>query len=1344
MRKTFTILSFLICALSSKAQNDFTQHWDALFKHVALPGSLQTGFFAKLAIADSSLNHYTGATTDSWAYYSQWSNAYQFAELSAVQPLPLKPYDSTVLYINTLQKNGKLPLALLALQYGDFAPQAFSKKAIQYDSLQNVFLIGDLQQAFSKNDLFVCAPTLATVFTSSVDLYIDSNLVFNAMGSGIKSIEIMHGNQSFVQMPFNQNFTIQLLEGANPLVFRVVFLNGKVKVSRSSIYCDLTDYLMGNTIHKRIGDPMHIGDIRGNIFAEPVRPTELGGFLGACVQVLPGYDAKGGLHTCAQKPLIIVEGIDFGFKDHWNEYYGQKCGNIGLIDLLHGYVYNPYAEKADERRTAWKAIEKAPLLLDSLRRQGFDIYYLDFHNGAEYMENNAQLLEELIRQINILKCSDEELVVLGCSMGGVLAKYALADMESRNVKHCVRTFLSFDAPHQGANIPFGLQAFLETYQGKLPIVKESLKRKINRAATRQLLIQHILSDQKTGPHKDRDEWLKLANALPYPKMCRNIVISNGSIDGSYQNFNQGDELLILNPINAQIDDLPLRWNSTVFAMSHWMSGTLFKDPKEIVMHTQLGPVNFVKTVEPSIYADHLPGSLRSDLIDFRAIYVIFNIVNLHSSTCFIPTYSALDLPYEKRDSIAQILAKGQTQVTQKFSAVYGVENTNQEHMEITDNNMHWLFNELLKNQNELPYVVSTYYNYGFSERNTMPSMNIQKNGHVQINGDQLTRHANAAFRDKNKAGSRFEMCNAACNAMVMIDKGGVLELGDDNIEMNTANLTIKSGSILWIRDGGHLIVNNGSRLVIEPGAKLMYDQGALITLEGNDASLMIKGQLELQDLAVFSVGKGNASMTGYVAFSNPNQQPQNACVIASGKNAQLDLSGLDATSDVVLQIDGQVQFGSAQFPLASVSIKQSKMIYNENSQINTFGNLTLQDVVLEMVSGLKSNQSNALIVQLADSVNISDVKLSGFENGIQVIGQTAKNNRMTINRSLISNCTNAFQAKSVQLTANALAVMNSNTGMALSQLESDAIVTNCQISNCKTGLSVSEREHAELVLSIQACDFVKNQIGLSLNQCHTAIACSRFVANGIGLQDDFGTLTLSEHYSLKGLKAAYMGGNNTFAYHQQYAIKLQGTWLYMHQGKNNFMATESAQAPYNFIVGDIAYSAETHYTSAPYALKAADNYWKNYSGTNIASGVYQWYLVKFPHPTAGALTLNEFDGTVLGALNTYCLNTQNNGGICDRVMHQMDSAERDLAAKPLESVLMPLPAAQEVTIQITQSNNDWHMVKLINAQGQILKEQLLNQDRLSWTLEDVVDGLYYISISNGFETIAKPLIVKRF
>jgi len=169
----------------------FAQQWDAMFKHVAVSGSLNTGFFAKQGLADSSLLNFTGSTNDSWAYNSNWSNAYQFAELAAISPMLVKPYDSVLTQIRKLQGMGKLPVNFLAIQYGDFAPNAISKGSIVFDSVAQTFHIADLPTAFEKKDLFICTPSLPTVFQKDVTLFIDASCSLNTLGSGIKTIELM-------------------------------------------------------------------------------------------------------------------------------------------------------------------------------------------------------------------------------------------------------------------------------------------------------------------------------------------------------------------------------------------------------------------------------------------------------------------------------------------------------------------------------------------------------------------------------------------------------------------------------------------------------------------------------------------------------------------------------------------------------------------------------------------------------------------------------------------------------------------------------------------------------------------------------------------------------------------------------------------------------------------------------------------------------------------------------------------------------------------------------------------------------------------------------------------------
>ena len=109
---------------------------------------------------------------------------------------------------------------------------------------------------------------------------------------------------------------------------------------------------------------------------------------------------------------------------------------------------------------------------DIVRNNGYDVVVLNFptyfreedqvwiYGGADYIERNAMLLVELIKYINNLKVGDKENVIIGPSMGGLVARYGLNYMESIGLDHETRLYVSFDSPHAGACYLFDRQRLL--------------------------------------------------------------------------------------------------------------------------------------------------------------------------------------------------------------------------------------------------------------------------------------------------------------------------------------------------------------------------------------------------------------------------------------------------------------------------------------------------------------------------------------------------------------------------------------------------------------------------------------------------------------------------------------------------------------------------------------------------------------------------------------------------------------------------------------------------------------------------------------------------------------------
>lgn len=197
-------------------------------------------------------------------------------------------------------------------------------------------------------------------------------------------------------------------------------------------------------------------------------------------------------------------------------------------------------------------------LADELRDLGFDIVILnapnyttdgyDINGGGDFIQRNAMVLVALIQEINAQKQGNEELVVLGPSMGGLIGRYALAYMEQQGLPHETRLYLSFDSPHRGANIPISLQYLINYFAvvGGDPMAQATVDFVLNSTAAKQMLVDHLLGHLAAGSDLEQDPNLLLPfgapnfrdafqqelDALGFPQNVRNVTMINGAIEGT--------------------------------------------------------------------------------------------------------------------------------------------------------------------------------------------------------------------------------------------------------------------------------------------------------------------------------------------------------------------------------------------------------------------------------------------------------------------------------------------------------------------------------------------------------------------------------------------------------------------------------------------------------------------------------------------------------------------------------------------------------------------------------------------------------------------------------------------
>jgi len=104
----------------------------------------------------------------------------------------------------------------------------------------------------------------------------------------------------------------------------------------------------------------------------------------------------------------------------------------------------------------WEYAYNFKTVLDSIYSNNGEVFVLDFADAGASMLSNADVVLDALGQVHAL-CPNQNVALIGFSMGGVIAKHALAKAERQGIQHHVGLFVSYDAPHFGANSNLSLQ-----------------------------------------------------------------------------------------------------------------------------------------------------------------------------------------------------------------------------------------------------------------------------------------------------------------------------------------------------------------------------------------------------------------------------------------------------------------------------------------------------------------------------------------------------------------------------------------------------------------------------------------------------------------------------------------------------------------------------------------------------------------------------------------------------------------------------------------------------------------------------------------------------------------------
>ena len=166
--------------------------------------------------------------------------------------------------------------------------------------------------------------------------------------------------------------------------------------------------------------------------------------------------------------------------------------------------------------------------LEALRKAGYDLILLSFANGMDLLQNNAQVMQACIGRV--MQRTAEPLVVSGVSMGGLVARYALAAMETCGQAHNTRLFLTIDTPHRGAYTNLCNQWFAQYFANASPMAG-GFSALLNSPANQQFVMSWF-NGQSVQVSPLREQFMQaLAANGNYPQQPRRLAIACGAGDG---------------------------------------------------------------------------------------------------------------------------------------------------------------------------------------------------------------------------------------------------------------------------------------------------------------------------------------------------------------------------------------------------------------------------------------------------------------------------------------------------------------------------------------------------------------------------------------------------------------------------------------------------------------------------------------------------------------------------------------------------------------------------------------------------------------------------------------------
>ncbi|MDR0231796.1 MAG: hypothetical protein LBI82_06720 [Dysgonamonadaceae bacterium] len=489
-------------------RTDFKKQMNNLFQQVD-KSRITSGLLSDYAFEVVEISPFNGIPSDTnYVNTATWVGLYSSIYDAKINNLITLESPDVVAekFIEATATGNATPLAMMHYLYDKLDDDALNKGWMTYGN-GRIWDVAGKPSPYLKRNLFAVAPQNTIFDGNTVAFVFKSDLFFRNNSQNISRLEINFNDEGGYKTatwntPLSHTFSSS---GEKTIAYRITYSDGTSYLSKTKIYIN-----------------------------EPQTQLRAGG------RSVP-LDKRSGIHSGGEleiryasdntsqtlkKPLIIAGPFDMS--------------SILTLTDFSGYDLEKILKEVPD-------IEKA---IDWLE---YDIVYLRYNDGLDDIFRNAALFKQAIKWVNENKAPDASPnVVLGISMGGLVARYALRSMEidvEKGVEgaqgHNTWKYISFDSPHKGANLPLGLQAMIRDIQNfavaiygfkvwdpaKIVPILAQLYGVLDAKATRQMLIYYCNKNMQID-NSEHEKFQQEYDRVGFPLKCQNVAVSCGSGSGA--------------------------------------------------------------------------------------------------------------------------------------------------------------------------------------------------------------------------------------------------------------------------------------------------------------------------------------------------------------------------------------------------------------------------------------------------------------------------------------------------------------------------------------------------------------------------------------------------------------------------------------------------------------------------------------------------------------------------------------------------------------------------------------------------------------------------------------------